>query len=239
MKIISKALRLSALPALLLVFAVWGIKTPTQKVKAAAPVHPSTAMAQPHLEDGDDDDNCSQFRRSRDDDDDGGGNGDEGRVRQGFKIAPVPLSTKGKNCRLIGLGSYLVNTNECVDCHTHGGRGDAWFVHGGNPFLGQPKQVNAAAYLGGGVAFGPFISRDLTPDKNGLPAGFTFEQFRFVIRTGTDLQESTPGNTVLLQVMPWPLFQDLTDHDLRAMYEYLSAIPCIPDSPGLRPHPCS
>ena len=27
--------------------------------------------------------------------------------------------------------------------------------------------------------------------------------------------------------MPWPNFQDLTDYDIRAIYEYLSAIPCI------------
>jgi hypothetical protein len=44
--------------------------------------------------------------------------------------------------------------------------------------------------------------------------------------------------------MPWPLFDDLTDHDLHAMYEYLSAIPCLegpPNLPGLPvlpPHPC-
>jgi hypothetical protein len=240
MKILSSTLRIGALPALLLVFALWGIKTPAHKVNAAAPaLHPSTAMVQLHLDDGDDD-NCARFRRNRDDDDtDGDGRGDDSRIRQGFAIAPVPLNLKGKNCSLVGLGSYLVNTNECVDCHTHGARGDSWFLPGGNPFKGEPKKVNVARYLGGGTAFGPFVSRDLTPDAAGLPAGFTFEQFRFVIRTGADLQDSTPTSPELLQVMPWPLFQDLTDHDLRAMYEYLRAIPCIPDSPGLRPHPCS
>jgi hypothetical protein len=31
----------------------------------------------------------------------------------------------------------------------------------------------------------------------------------------------------LLQIMPWPNFQYMTEHDLRAIYEYLSAIPCI------------
>jgi hypothetical protein len=37
-----------------------------------------------------------------------------------------------------------------------------------------------------------------------------------------------PFNGDLLQVMPWPIFQDMTDHDLRAIYEYLKAIPCNP-----------
>jgi hypothetical protein len=30
-----------------------------------------------------------------------------------------------------------------------------------------------------------------------------------------------------LQVMPWPVFQNMTDHQIEAVYEYLSAIPCI------------
>jgi hypothetical protein len=37
-----------------------------------------------------------------------------------------------------------------------------------------------------------------------------------------------PFNGDLLQVMRWPFFSNMTDHDLRAMYEYLSAIPCNP-----------
>jgi hypothetical protein len=39
-----------------------------------------------------------------------------------------------------------------------------------------------------------------------------------------------------LQIMPRSAFQDMTDHDLRAIYEYLSAIPCIEGDPGL-PNP--
>jgi len=34
-----------------------------------------------------------------------------------------------------------------------------------------------------------------------------------------------PELSPLLQVMPWPVYQDLTDRDLRAIYEYLRAIP--------------
>jgi hypothetical protein len=32
----------------------------------------------------------------------------------------------------------------------------------------------------------------------------------------------------LLQVMPWPAFGKKTDQDLRAIYEYLRAIPSLP-----------
>jgi hypothetical protein len=42
-----------------------------------------------------------------------------------------------------------------------------------------------------------------------------------------------PG--VLLQVMPWPPFGKKTDGDLRAIYEYLRAIPSLPDNPNPGP----
>jgi len=40
--------------------------------------------------------------------------------------------------------------------------------------------------------------------------------------------------------MPWPTFQSMTDHDLRAIYEYLSAIPCIegPPAPSILHNDC-
>ncbi len=204
-------------------------------------------------------DNCDRFREGndRDDGDEGRGRGDLSRIRRGFAIAPVPLNLEGKDCALVGLGSYLVNTNECVDCHTRQDGQPAWFVTGGNPFLGQPEQINTAHYLWGGGRFmardlqgnlHPVISRNLTPDASGLPAGYTLERFLLVMHTGIDLKNLEPhipsAEHDLLQVMPWTLFDDLTDHDLRAMYEYLSAIPCVegpPASiyPNLPPHPCN
>ena len=45
-----------------------------------------------------------------------------------------------------------------------------------------------------------------------------------VMRTGED--PDNPGH--VLQVMPWPTYQAMTDRDLRAVYEYLSSIPAIP-----------
>jgi hypothetical protein len=55
-------------------------------------------------------------------------------------------------------------------------------------------------------------------------AGLTFNQFRHVIRSGEDT--GNPGQ--VLRVMPWPVYQAMTDHDLRAIYEYLSSILAIP-----------
>ena len=156
--------------------------------------------------------------------------GDGSRVQQGFAIAPVPLNLRGKNRALVGLGSYLVNAvGGCNDCHTNPS-----YVDGGDPFMGQPKQVNAAGYLAGGQHFGPFVSRNITPDANGLPAGLTFPQFLTEIRTGHDF-DCMPGDPPpcpLLQVMPWPTYQGMVERDLRAIYEYLRAIPSLPTPPG-------
>jgi hypothetical protein len=171
--------------------------------------------------------------------DDRGRGDDEARIQTGFDIAPVPLNLHGKNRALVGLGSYLVNAvGDCNGCH-HGPSGE--FAPGGDPFQGQPKHINQAAYLAGGTPlFGPvFLPRNLTPDKFGRPeGGASFEEFRGILRTGIDPDHAHPQFGPFLQVMPWPVFQNMTDHDLRAIYEYLSAIPCIDGDPGLpNPHP--
>jgi len=90
------------------------------------------------------------------------------------------------------------------------------------------------------------ISRNLTPDKTGRPEGHTLAEFSEILRTGKDFDKIHPtclsdtdpnialgvcipppvdGST--LQVMPWPIFHNMTDHQIEAIYEYLSVIPCI------------
>ncbi|HZJ42356.1 MAG TPA: hypothetical protein VFD63_01215 [Pyrinomonadaceae bacterium] len=153
-------------------------------------------------------------------------------IQRGFEIAPVPLDLKGKNRALVGLGSYIVNTSGCNDCHTN-----PPYADGGDPFAGQPEQINVPCYLSGGMDFGPFRSRNLTPDSNGLPAGLTLEEFTHVLRTGEDTTSpfNPPFDNGLLQVMPWPVFGKKTDRELTAVYEYLSAIPrrsrCLTPAP--------
>jgi hypothetical protein len=160
------------------------------------------------------------------------GNGDESKIRQGFAITPVPLNLRGKNRALVGLGSYIVNAQGgCNDCHTQPN-----YAPGGDPFRGQPEQINVAGYLGGGrVFFGPIISRNLTPDKSGLPlGGAPLSEFVGIMRTGIDPDQAHPiPFGPLLQVMPWPVYRNMTDRDLRAIYEYLSAVPCVEGYPGI------
>ena len=148
------------------------------------------------------------------------------RVAVGYRINPVELKLRGKNRFLVGLGSYLVNaTGGCNDCHTHPS-----FAEGGNPFLGETEIINTAQFLAGGRQFGPTItSANITPDENGRPAGLTFEEFEHLLRTGRE------EDGEILQVMPWNVYGKMTRFDLRAIYEYLSAIPSLPDNPNPGP----
>jgi hypothetical protein len=209
-------------------------------------------------------------------------------IQRGFAVAPVPLNLAGRDYNLVGLGSYLVNTvGDCNGCHSS--NAPPLFIYpyatGGNPYFAQPKKVDPAVYLNGGQNFGAvgtptgpsgyagpdIITRNLTPDKNGLPeGGHTLAQFMEIMRKGIDfdhihptctaaqlaaiLTGATPnciptGNIALgpgvnfdnipdgnlLQVMPWPQFSQMTNHELEAIYEYLSAIPCINNTTSTPP----
>jgi hypothetical protein len=189
--------------------------------------------------------------------------GHESEIRRGFEIAPVPLNLDEKNQALVGLGSYIVNAQaDCDGCHSAGPQTE--FAPGGNPYFGQPVKINPATYLGGGRDFGQtagpnsphIISRNLTPDRTGLPeGGHTFAEFLQIMRTGVDMDLQHPNCSItmttncfpppfrgdLLQVMPWFAHKNMTDHDLRAIYEYLSAVPCIagPPAPSNLHNDCS
>jgi hypothetical protein len=149
----------------------------------------------------------------------------QSQIQIGANIAPVPLNLNGLNSALVREGSYIVNAHGgCNDCHTVPS-----YAPGGNPYIGEATVVNGPCYLAGGAAFGPFISRNITPRANGLPAGRTLDEFKEIMRHGTDFRND---GTPILQVMPWPVFANMTDHDLEAIYAYLSAIPSILQRPA-------
>jgi hypothetical protein len=153
-------------------------------------------------------------------------------------------------------------TGDCNGCHTADPRtefalrGNPYLLRGPNPplFSGITK-INPDTHLGGGSDFGSFgigpnaeiISRNLTPDSTGRPeGGNTLSDFKQIIRTGEDLDKRHPScsttitnncltfpfNGALLQVMPWPNFQNMTDRQLTAIYTFLSTIPCLEGGPG-------
>ena len=52
---------------------------------------------------------------------------------------------------------------------------------------------------------------------------------------GTAFFRSPPDGPPILQVMPWPVYGKMSDRELEAIYEYLRAIPSIPNP---RPASC-
>jgi hypothetical protein len=155
-------------------------------------------------------------------------------AQQGKKINPVPLNLSGKNPEVVYLGSYLVNgqggCNSCHSCPSYTGIDP---FAGGGSLLGvatAPAPANAAHYLAGGTPFpgrgtsfkgSTVVSANLTPDSTGLPAGLTFDDFKNAMQNGA--VSAQPGH--VLQVMPWPVFRNMYDNDLSAIYQYLSSIP--------------
>lgn len=214
---------------------------------------------------------------------------DQSRIIIGLEIAPVPLNLEGKDIAKVGLGSYLVNAvGDCNGCHSSNAPPLYLYPYstGGNPYFKQPQKIDPSVYLAGGENFGTvgtptgpngysgpaIITRNLTPDKTGLPeGGHTLAQFKQIMRQGTDYDHIHPtctaeqiaeinaggtpvciptgpivydskGDTYnnipdgnLLQVMPWPTFQNMTDRDLESIYTYLSAIPCIDNTWSTEP----
>jgi cytochrome c553 len=145
----------------------------------------------------------------------------ESTAERGLKISPVSINLDGKNRDLVGWGSYLVNAvADCSGCHTF-----PQFLTAGDPFLGSVRrpvapQRNARHYLAGGFCFGHVISSNLTPNlETGFPSNMTLPQFMAAMRSGNGNSPST------LRIMPWPAYHNLTDHDIGAIYQYLSAIP--------------
>ena len=95
------------------------------------------------------------------------------------------------------------------------------------------------------------VTRNLTPDFTGRPeGGHSLSEFLNIIQDGTDYDHIHPicgekidgmtrtnycvsappagvTNGDVLQVMPWPIFRNMSTYQLTAIWTYLSAIPCI------------
>ena len=98
----------------------------------------------------------------------------------------------------VEYGKYLMDTNDCRDCHGED-------LAGGE----DPDPTN---YL---------IVPNLTP---GGEVGFwSEEQFITTIRTGMH-----PSGRELKEIMPWKTYRKFTDAELQAIYLYLRSLPKLP-----------
>lgn len=135
---------------------------------------------------------------------------------------------------LIARGKYLVNTSACHDCHTPkimtptGPVFDTTRLLSGHPSSAPKPKVNKDA-LKDWVLFGQDLTSaagpwgvsfaaNLTSDETGT-GNWTEEQFFTAIRKGK--YKGLEGSRNLLPPMPWEVYREMTDTDLKAIYEYL------------------
>jgi hypothetical protein len=137
----------------------------------------------------------------------------------GLRIAPPFLNLQGRDLRLVGLGSFIVNAQaDCNGCHTSDPANE--YLPTKNPYFIAPYNqkaiYNQATYLAGGQNFGPvgpgivkdpksplfagpglgpnIISRNLTPDHTGNPEGGNdLDTFIKIMRNGHDFDKLHPA----------------------------------------------
>ena len=138
-------------------------------------------------------------------------------------------------------GEYLVGMIGCDDCHTP----KKFTPQGAEPdlsrrFMGHPaeepfssddkkKQLIAeqqvAIFNPGLTAFaglwGVSYAANLTPDDTGIGT-WTEAQFFKAIREGKS--KGLDGTRPLLPPMPWPIYRNMTDEDLRSVFAYLKTV---------------
>src|SRR6478672_12874009 len=145
-------------------------------------------------------------------------------------------STNTSSADRVTRGAYLVKIMGCNDCHTPWKMGPQGpepdmtrFLSGHPEQIGPlPKAAAAAPYIWSGfgtnTAFtGPWgvsYTFNLTPEPNTGLGIWTEEMFMHAIRTGKHMGVSRP----IMPPMPWPMFRNLNDEDLKSIYAYLRTI---------------
>jgi hypothetical protein len=136
-------------------------------------------------------------------------------------------------------GKYLVTAMGCNDCHTpwkmgaNGPEPDMSLMLSGHPSslkLPPPPAptgpwISSSTDTNTGFAgpWGVSHAANLTPDPETGIGQWTEQQFIDTIRTG---RRQGRGRE-LLPPMPWQMFRNLDDGDLKAMFAHLKTIPAI------------
>ena len=139
----------------------------------------------------------------------------------------------------VARGQYIVSTSACHDCHTpwkagpNGPEPDMTRALSGHPqdMVMPPAPVPQAPWImtaaGTNTAWaGPWgvsFTANLTPDPDTGIGKWSFRNFKDTIRTGRHFGRGRP----VLPPMPWPVYRNLTDADLEAVFAYLQTVPPI------------
>lgn len=130
-------------------------------------------------------------------------------------------------------GKYLVLTSACNDCHSpkidEMMTPDSKRLLSGRPLSSMPPAqatneirttLDLTAWSG---PWGISYAANLTPDKTtGIGARYDEAKFIQTIRTG-----KKPEGEPLLPPMPWMVYKNFTDEDLKSIYAYLRTLPPV------------
>jgi cytochrome c553 len=135
-------------------------------------------------------------------------------------------------------GKYIVSTAGCHDCHTpwvmgpKGPAPDMTRALSGHPqdMVLPPAPTPAMPWVMTAAAtntawagpWGVSFTANLTPDATGL-GKWTERNFVDAIRSGKHMGRGRE----ILPPMPWSVYRNLTDHDLRSVYAYLRTLPPV------------
>lgn len=137
-------------------------------------------------------------------------------------------------------GRYIVNSSGCHDCHTPwvmtetGPAPDMSRALSGHPedLLMPPAPllpagpwlvVSSATNTAWSGPWGTSFTANLTPDLETGLGRWTAKNFRDTIRTGRHLGRGRE----ILPPMPYPVYNNLTDADLDAIFAHLQTLPPI------------
>lgn len=153
-------------------------------------------------------------------------------------VAAVPAAAGAQD--KVARGKYLVTIGGCHDCHTpkkmgpHGPALDMSRMLSGSPEtppLPPPPTLPPGPWIATASwdltawsgPWGISYSFNLTPDENTGIGSWSEETFVKAIRTGRHMGTARP----ILPPMPWEMYKEMTDDDLKSVYAYLRSIPPV------------
>lgn len=154
--------------------------------------------------------------------------------------ATAPSATAAvRSAARVERGQYLVDTIGCHDCHTpkkpgsNGPELDLNRMLSGHPeglelppppVLEESWPVVASwDFTAWSGPWGISYPMNLTPDENTGIGIWTEDMFITAIRQGRHMGVSRP----ILPPMPWEVYRNLTDEDLRSIFAFLRSVPPI------------
>lgn len=100
-------------------------------------------------------------------------------------------------------GEYLVRIAGCEGCHT--------------PEKGMPPRPIPSLSFAGGTVFREVASANITPDPSGISY---YDEALFIEAMRTGRVKARPVKLP----MPWPVYKNMTDDDLKAIFAYLRSL---------------